>query len=59
MWFVEKKELTSRIKELEGKVQAIEAVNGELQGKNFMLEACLRKLRGHQEVKNEAPIVKE
>lgn len=45
MWFLEKKELTDEIKELEGKLAASEAVNADLRNKNNMLEHCLRQIK--------------
>lgn len=45
MWFLEKKELTDQIKELEGKLAASEAVNTDLRNKNNMLEHCLRQIK--------------
>ena len=46
MWFLEKKELTDQIKELEGKLAASEAINADLRNKNNMLEHCLKQLKG-------------
>lgn len=45
MWFLEKKELTDQIKELEGKLAAAEAVNTDLRNKNNMLEHCIRQIK--------------
>jgi chromosome segregation ATPase len=45
MWFLEKKELTDQIKELEGKLAAAEAVNTDLRHKNNMLEHSIRQIR--------------
>lgn len=45
MWFLEKKELTDQIKELEGKLAASEAVNTDIRNKNNMLEHCLRQIK--------------
>ena len=45
MWFLEKKQLTDQIKEMEGKLAAAEAVNTDLRHKNNMLEHCLRQIK--------------
>lgn len=45
MWFLEKKELTDQIKELEGKLAASEATAADLRSKNNILEYCLRQLK--------------
>lgn len=45
MWFLEKKELTDKIKELEGKLAASEAIAQDLRHKNNMLEHCLRQMK--------------
>lgn len=45
MWFLEKKELTDTIKELQGKLAASETVNSDLRHRNNMLEHCVRQLK--------------
>lgn len=45
LWLLEKKELTDKVKELEGKLAAAEAVSADLRHKNNMLENCLRQNR--------------
>jgi hypothetical protein len=37
IWFMEKKELTDQLKEIEGRLAAAEAVNTDLRHKNNML----------------------
>jgi hypothetical protein len=45
LWFMEKKELTEQLRETEGRLAAMEAVNTDLKHKNNMLEHCLRQMK--------------
>ena len=48
LWLLEKKELSDKVKELEGRLAAAEAVNADLRHKNNMLEHCLRESKAKE-----------